>query len=354
MRTIPTLVTIAATVAALAGPAVPPAAAQSSGDDSGHRGSFLVWSRFDDFKTGTARLVVADHHSRRVRTLTHPPAGVRDIDPRVSPDGRQVLFERDSGAASVAQAWLVGIDGRGERRLDLGCVDPCAGTNTPSWTPDGRHVLYDRVSGPFDASGGAASAALWKANLNGRHNKRFSDPGLEASTEETDPTFAPAGYLVVLHGRKDGHSAVFRLRADGTHPHQLTPWSLDADLPRVSPATSGPSRDLVVFETYGRGAPEGASVDQQVATVPATCRSVADCTSKITRLTRSARPAADFNPSWSPRGRHIAYVHFSYDEAHPPAVGDIETMRWDGAHKRPFSEDPRFEFRPAWGHVRGG
>jgi Tol biopolymer transport system component len=310
-----------------------------------HHVQFMVWSRFDDFETRTARLVLAKS-GHPIIALTHPPAGVQDIDPRISPDGRHILFERDSDRS---EAWIVGVDGRGERKINLGCVDPCAGTNTPSWTPDGQHLLYDRVSGPFNENGDAASANLWKSDLRGRHNHRFSEPGLNPTTEETDPTFAPAGYLIVFHGRRDGHTAIFRERSNGTHPRQLTPWSLNADLPAVSPARSGPSRDLVVFETYGSGAPHGAT--QQVATVPTTCRSVATCKHKIRYLTRSSQPAADFNPSWSPTGRRIVYVHY-VDRPSGPSVGDIWTMRWNGTQKHPFSQDERFEFRPAWGRIR--
>jgi Tol biopolymer transport system component len=313
-----------------------------------HRGhhQYLVWSRFDDFETGTARLVIT--RRGRVVPLTHPPAGTQDIDPRISPDGRSILYERD--LPDTSQAWIIGIDGRGEHQLDLGCSAPCAGTNTPSWMPDGRNILYDRVSGPFNSNGDAASANLWKFDLRTHRNTRFSYAGLNPTTEETYPTFAPAGYLIVLHGRQDGHSAIFRERLNGTHPRQITPWALDADLPRVSSARTGPGHDLIVFETYGHGAPPGLGHGQQVATVPATCGSLARCTRKIRYLTQSPLPAEDFNPAWSPNSRSIVYVHFT---SSPPTVqGDMWIMGWNGQHKHPASQDDRFEFRPAWGGVR--
>ena len=137
------------------------------------------------------------------------------------------------------------------------------------------------------------------------------------------------------------------MEVNGSDVHQLTPWSLGADLPSVSPAAGGPTRDSVVFETYGQGAPDGVAA--AVATVPATCGSMADCTHRIRYLTSStALPDQNFNPSWSPDGRQITYVHFSYIDP-GPSVGDIWTMRFDGAEKKAVSTDPRFEFRPNWG-----
>jgi Tol biopolymer transport system component len=344
------LSTVAATIAAVVTTSVSPSLASAAHRNAEqHRSAhhpYLVWSRFDDFQGSTARLVLS--RGGHVVALTHPPAGVQDIDPRISPDGRRVLFERDYPDRSTA--WIVSVRGGAERQLDLNCVSPCAGTNTPSWTRDGRHILYDRVSGPFNANGDAASADLWKFDLRTHRNSRFSYAGLDPTTEETYPTFAPAGYLIVLHGRNDGHSAIFRERADGTHPRQLTPWSLDADLPRVSPARRGPSHNRIVFETYGHGAPPGVGHGQQVATISATCRSVAHCVQTIRYLTRSKLPAEDFNPSWSPNGRRIAYVHFV--AASPTVKGDIWSMRSNGSRKQPVSQDERFEFRPAWGRVR--
>jgi Tol biopolymer transport system component len=313
-------------------------------------GQFLVWSRFDDFATGTARLVVADAQGDHVTPITNPPAGSQDIDPRISPDGRHILFERDD-ADGISTAGIVGTDGHGEALIDLGCTDPCAGTNTPTWTPDGRHLVYDRVSGPFDDAGDAASAVLWQANLNGTHQRRVSDPSLDSvRTEETDASFAPAGYRVVLRDTIDRQSAIFRERADGSHAVQLTPWELLADLPFVSPARFGPTKDLVVFEATGPAT--GPFAGGRIGTVPATCISLASCAAQIRYLTPSATETeANFNPSWSPDGQGVIYVNYrSGDDTHN-AVGDIWTMRWDGAQKTPVSLDPRFEFRPVWGIV---
>ncbi len=246
---------------------------------------------------------------------------------------------------------VVGAGGRGERILNLHCTDPCVGVGTPTWTPDGQHIVYTRGIGPFDqVNGSLRSAVLWRSDLSGRHQSRLSQPGIDGVFEDYNATFAPDGYIVFIRVRNaDIKSAAFRMDADGSHIRRLTPWSLDADELSVSPARTGPSKNLVVFETYGHGQPAGTA--QAIATVSANSRCREGCAEHVRYLTSpGSLPVQHFNPAWSPDGRQIAYVRFSYVKtANPPVRGDIWRMRWNGAHKERVSHSLLFEFRPAWG-----
>jgi dipeptidyl aminopeptidase/acylaminoacyl peptidase len=324
--------------------ALSPAAAHASpsGND-GTQSTRIVWSRFVDLDFSAARIVIADSHGRHVMELTHSSNGIQDINPQLSPDGRRLVFERDLPDGNT-QIVVVGSDGHGERVLALGCVAPCAADLTPLWTPDGEHILFTRVVGPFDQpNGSATSAVLWRADLRGQHAVRVSEPGIDGSFEDYHASFAPAGYVIFVRVRNadPGGTAVFRMASNGTRVRQLTPWSINADLPFVSPARTGPTRGLVVFETGHDAA--------AVATIPATCSSESDCTARIRYLTsRTPLPAQNFNPAWAPDGRRIVFVNFSSTESAPPR-GDIWTMRWDGADPKAVSLSPLFEFRPTWG-----
>jgi Tol biopolymer transport system component len=301
----------------------------------------LVWTRFVDNDFSAAGIVIGGPNSKKVRTLTHPAAGVVDLDAQISPNGRSVLYERDSPDGS-SRIGLVHGDGSGDHLLNLGCTDLCLGDLTPAFTPDGQHLIWTRVAGPVDQNGNAASAVLWRANLDGSHRQRFSEPGIDGIFEDYRARFAPAGYLIFVRLRdSDLDQAVFRMTPDHRQIRRLTPWALDADIADISPATSGPTKDLVVFETFGHGAPQGRG--QAIATVPADCRPVATCASEIRRLTPSKDPQHEnFNPAWDPDGVHIAFTRFA---ATDPPKGDIWMMRWNGTHQRPVSQDARFEFR---------
>jgi Tol biopolymer transport system component len=341
-----TVVAAATAVTLAAGPGGPSAGAGQSG--SAPARTQVAWSRFVDLDFSAAGIVIrtGDGTTRRI---TRPPSGVQDVDPAISPDGRWVAFERDypDGRAALG---LVRSDGTGERILHRACTDPCVAALAPTWTPDGTRLAFSRVSG-LDLTADdptAASAVLWLADLDGRHRTRLSQAGIDGRLEDYRASFAPGGYVVFVRIRNsDGHLAVFRMSRTGTHVRRLTPWSLDADVPWVSPAGTGRTEHLVVFETYGHGAPDGTA--QAIATVPATCRPASSCRHRIRMLTSAGSlPVQHFNPTFSPNGRRIAYVRFhGFEDA--PSEGDIWTMRWDGSDKRALSHSPLFEFRPSWG-----
>ena len=281
-----------------------------------------------------------------LRQLTHPAPDTYDIDPVVSPDGRRIIFERDH--PDTVDVVMVDARGRHERIVDLGCVHPRADDLTPSWTADGTRIVFSRVMGPFDPTTGLAqSALLYTATPDGTDVRRLSEPGIDGAYEDYRARFARNGsYLTFVRVRSlDNHLAIFRYQnADRSHVRQLTPWELDADLPDLSLAHSGPTRDVVVFEAP-HGPPDGSAVD--ISTVPTTCTSLEDCTNRIVFVTTNGTgPARSFVLAWSPDGRRIAYVEFlPGDESRPPS-GDIWTIRPDGTGRRQVSTSPRFDFRP--------
>jgi hypothetical protein len=142
-----------------------------------------------------------------------------------------------------------------------------------------------------------------------------------------------------------GEGAVFRMDRNGSHVQQLTQWDLQADLPRPSPAKSGPTSGLVVFQTYGEGNPTGTSRD--LATVPVGCPSLEACTAAIRFVTHNGLGAGRAsNPAWSPDGARIAYVGRPSIDVND---AQIVTIKADGSDARTVSTSADFDYRPDWG-----
>ena len=106
---------------------------------------------------------------------------------------------------------------------------------------------------------------------------------------------------------RDRSAAVWGVAPDGTDVRRLTPWKLHAQLPHLSPATSGPTAGLIVFQSYGEGNPEGTSRD--LVTVPADCASAGACRAAIAYVTHNGMGTGRAsNPAWSPDGSHLVFA----------------------------------------------
>jgi len=317
--------------------------------------SRIVWSRFPRQTGDRLQLVSAHPDGSHLRKLTRPGKHVQDIDASISPNGRQVAFERDDLTKETSRVVLVRASGHKAHTLDLGCVDPCVADVTPDWLPAGNRFAFTPVLGPFDEPHDSAhSAVLYTARRDGSHLRRLSEPGIDGKFEDYRARFSPDGSYVVFQRLNNVtlDSALFRMDADGSHVRRLTPWKLEADTQDLSLATHGPTKDLVTFETYGHGGPPRGK-SQNVATVPSTCAPVGDCRKQIKYVTHHrGGKGQSFNPSWSPNGRRIAYVRFR--EGRNNFIGDIWTTRPDGSHRRAVSTSPLFEYRPDWGPAPTG
>ena len=275
-----------------------------------------------------------------------PPsfADTGDVDAQISPDGSWVAYERDTpDSASVR---LVRPDGRHDHVVDVGCSDPCVAAIGPTWLTDTR-LAFALVKAPFGPDGAAASAVLWTSRRDGGHVRRLSQPGIDGVYEDIWAHRAPDGsYLTFLRRRNsDLKSALFRMRPDGTHEQQLTPWELSVDVNDLSTARRGPTKDLLVFDSYGRGDPDATFAD--IGTVPATCPSLQACTASIRWLTdNGATGRRNANPQWSPDGTSLVFTdRAGIDEPN----SEIWTMRYAGTDRRRISTSANFDYRPTWG-----
>lgn len=151
----------------------------------------------------------------RVRRLTRN--SVKDTDPEVSPDGRQVAFARR--VSGRAQIFVMGIDGAHQRRLTF---DPHR-DRTPSWSPDGRRILYFQQAVGRDGTG--RNRELYTVPVGGGRPHRLTRDKIEQSY----PAYSP-----------DGRHIAF--------VSELSVWEM--------PATGGAARRLTEFEPEEVGPPD--------------------------------------------------------------------------------------------------
>jgi Tol biopolymer transport system component len=190
------------------------------------------------------------------------------------------------------------------------------------------------VNGLFDPTV-VGFALLFSTDLRGRRLRRLSEPGIDGVYEDNAARFSPDGRSAVVARIRsaDLKIAVFRLDLDRRPAKQLTDWSLGADEPDYSPVRSGPTKDLLVFGTF-QGPEPGPFGD--IATLPAFCHPLTDCTSAARLLTdHAASGGRAFAPTWSADGRRVVF-----SESPPDQFPDLWTARPDGSDRRRLTNTP--------------
>jgi Tol biopolymer transport system component len=327
--------------------ATAPASAASTGrrDTQPSTRGVIVWThRVDD---GSEPLLIARADGSQQRALTPSAPDTVDKDAQISPGGGWVAYEHDSPGSETIH--LVKPNGAGDHVLGLPCADPCFGSDGPTWLSD-RRIAFLRVVGPFDpVTGNAVSAVLFSVGVDGTGLRRLSEPGIDGVYEDRYARVSRDRSYVTFQRLRlaDGRAALFRMAPDGSHVRQLTPWDLNVDLYDLSTARSGPTKDLIAFQSVGRGDPDASFID--IGFLPATCPSVDDCTSKIVWMTdNSAIGRRNSSPQWSPDGSSLVFID-------RPSIDDpnaeIWTTRFGGTEeqRRNISNSVNFDYRPAWG-----
>ena len=275
-------------------------------------------------------------------------------DPRIAPDGKQVVFVRsgfdvmnDDDRHSI---WVVGADGAGLHAL----TPPDEDALTPRYSPDGTRLIY--VVQHEDKAGhrtgeirmrwlGSSDSARLVSLPHSPRALTFSpdgrriafamlvdDPPADPIAKLPEPPkganwgpevkvidrlvyrFDGRGYL------PRGHTHLFVMTADGGTPQQLT----DGDVDDEGSLAFTPDGKHLIFSANRHDDAEYQPLNSEIYEVAADGGAVRALTD---------RKGPDHSAVVSPDGKHIAYVGFD-DRQQGYQVSHLYLMDSDGGHAR--------------------
>ena len=117
-----------------------------------------------------------------------------DMQPRFSPDGKQIAFTSDRTGASKHggnNLWIVGIDGEGLTQVSNETYHT---VNGPTWSPDGKYLVGRKH---FTSRRSLGSGEMWLYHCGGVDAK--ADGGVQLTTKPNEqkdvnePAYSPDG-----------------------------------------------------------------------------------------------------------------------------------------------------------------
>ena len=180
-------------------------------------GQFLIYSKTVD---GVDQVIVAATDGTSTRQIT---SGREDNwGPTLSPDGRTVAFVK--GYPTEIGIYAIQIDGTSERRLTRFPID---WFDVAEWSVDGSTLIYG------SGNGDEGRADLWIVGLDGKPERRIID----ATDNDGGATWSPDGrWIAYLHRVPSRRTRVMVAGSDGSNPRQISAegdwsnpyWSPDA------------------------------------------------------------------------------------------------------------------------------
>ena len=128
-----------------------------------------------------------------------------DAEPAFSPDAEQIAFRSDRDGGGV---FVMGATGESVRRLTSGGYDP-------RWSPDGRRLAYatEAVNDPYSR---AVRSSLWTVDVaSGQSAKLWDGDGVQ-------PAWSPKGTRIAFWANTNGQRDIQTIAASGGRPVAVT------------------------------------------------------------------------------------------------------------------------------------
>ncbi len=180
--------------------------------------------------------------------------GGQNAEAYFSPDGRQLIFQRQDSVSTCDQQYVINLDGSGMRRVSSGLGRTTCGY----FYAGGTRILYSSTfhvdegcPPPPDYSRGYVWALydfdIYSALLDGSGvQPLIRSPGYDA-----EATLSPDGETVVFTSTRDGDLDIYTIRVDGTELQRLTTTLGYDGGPFFSPDGS-----MIVYRTFHPETPQ--------------------------------------------------------------------------------------------------
>ena len=172
------------------------------------------------------------------------------MEPRLSPDGRRLVFGSERSGA-LEEIWVAEADGSNPQQLTHG---PGRAQGSPSWSPDGRRIVFDSFADDTHFH-------IWMIDADGGPPRRLTTQ----AGDERVPTWSRDGRWIYFSSEQGAAARdLWRVSADGKTSERLIrgasgPFACesndgknllfqprDADSPLMAmPLTGGGARQLV-------------------------------------------------------------------------------------------------------------
>ena len=275
--------------------------------------SLVMVARTDEGTFGLVHHVLETGAQRR---LTEAPAGFQEFNPRVSPDGRTVAFERYGEGRSAVH--LVPLSGGAPELLGEWTGGNIAGLE---WTPDGRDLLVSQPS--------PSGRRLVRVPVHVR-GPAVPVPGIPYESLNPSVSRVPNGNtyrLAIVSGQQDVGLRLVDLQAS-RHGDTITADSPFCDASRMdAPGRFSPDGRQVAFTSDRNGSPQVW---------------VASRDGSALRSVTQLKDASVSLGSWSPDGRWLVF---------DATIGDrtnIFTVSVDGGAAKQLTKGGPTEIDPEW------
>jgi Tol biopolymer transport system component/DNA-binding winged helix-turn-helix (wHTH) protein len=163
---------------------------------------------------------VSAHGGPVERETVYPEVG------SLSADGRRLVYVRETGSrpTSISQADLTAPGGKvlGVKTL----ISSASENDTPQLSPDGRNIVYGSAVAGFGGWGGE----IWKAKADGSDPIQLTSFAGHSGT----PRWSPDGQFIAFDNRNQSQSQIYVMDADGRNQRKLTSGNYDHVVPSWS------------------------------------------------------------------------------------------------------------------------